>query len=155
MADMTRLKRHVTLKVYTRGDSSQEEFQIYKRISDANPAHPGHRHMRTALGQFTIERPGGKHLCLVQKPMWDSFGDLLYRNPQHRFTPELLKIGLMQIFLALDYLHTECRLVHTGMYRTLCCCCPCKHLLIWTPNRHSGRQHTTRDYRPVNSRSLR
>lgn len=46
--------------------------------------------------------------------MWDSFRDLLRRNPTHRFTPELLKAGLVQIFLALDYLHTECKLVHTG-----------------------------------------
>jgi len=46
--------------------------------------------------------------------MWESFRDLLYRNPNHRFTEDLLKSGLMQIFLALDYLHTECKLVHTG-----------------------------------------
>ncbi|KAJ5723212.1 hypothetical protein N7488_001247 [Penicillium malachiteum] len=47
--------------------------------------------------------------------MWESFRDLLYRNPNHRFTEDLLKSGLMQIFLALDYLHTECKLVHTGI----------------------------------------
>ena len=46
--------------------------------------------------------------------MWESFKDLLCRNPSHRFTEDLLKSGLMQIFLALDYLHTECKLVHTG-----------------------------------------
>ncbi|CAG8890870.1 unnamed protein product [Penicillium egyptiacum] len=39
--------------------------------------------------------------------------DLLYHNPNNRFTEDLFKSGLMQIFLALDYLHTECKLVYT------------------------------------------
>ena len=65
---------------------------------------------------FTIPRSGGDHHCLVQRPMWDSFKDLLYRNPTHRFTEDLLKAGLMQVFLALDFLHTECKLVHTGKW---------------------------------------
>ncbi|KAN0072476.1 Protein kinase-like domain containing protein [Elaphomyces granulatus] len=47
--------------------------------------------------------------------MWESFRDLLFRNPEHRFSEDLLKAGLMQVFLALDYLHTECKLVHTDI----------------------------------------
>ncbi|EDN96385.1 hypothetical protein SS1G_01311 [Sclerotinia sclerotiorum 1980 UF-70] len=47
--------------------------------------------------------------------MWESFGDRLDRNPRHRFTEDLLKAGLKQLSLALDYLHTECKLVHTDI----------------------------------------
>ncbi|KAH6885736.1 kinase-like domain-containing protein [Thelonectria olida] len=54
------------------------------------------------------------HFCLVQRPIWGSFRDRLYRDATHRFTEELLKTGLSQIFLALDYLHTECKLVHAA-----------------------------------------
>jgi serine/threonine-protein kinase SRPK3 len=97
----------VALKVYTREEVNQEEFKIYQYLSRANPSHLGYPHVRTALDTFTIRRPGGDHHCLVQKPMWESFRDLLYRNPTHRFTKDLLKAGLMQVFLALDYLHTE------------------------------------------------
>jgi len=104
----------VALKVYTREEVNQEEFKIYQHLSRANPSHLGYPHVRTALDTFTIRRLGGDHLCLVQKPMWESFRDLLYRNPTHRFTEDLLRTGLMQVFLALDYLHTECKLVHTG-----------------------------------------
>lgn len=46
--------------------------------------------------------------------MWDSFRDLLNRNPEHRFTKVLLRAGLSQVLLAIDYLHSECRLAHTG-----------------------------------------
>ncbi|KAJ5978133.1 protein kinase domain protein [Penicillium viridicatum] len=81
--------RYVTLKIYTRDEVKQEEFQIYKQLNLGSSWHPGHAH--------------------------ESFRDLLYRNPNHRFTEDLLKSGLMQIFLALDYLHTECKLVHTDI----------------------------------------
>lgn len=56
-----------------------------------------------------------EHHCLVQEPMWDSWKDLLRRNPAGRFTENLLKAGLQQVLLALDFLHTECKLVHTDI----------------------------------------
>ncbi|KAI4613317.1 uncharacterized protein J4E87_009964 [Alternaria ethzedia] len=74
-----------------------------------------YHHVRRALDLFTIPRQGGDHRCLVQKPMWDSFKDLLNRNPTHRFTDELLRAGLSQMFLALDYLHTEAKVIHTDI----------------------------------------
>ncbi|KAJ5200125.1 hypothetical protein N7472_005329 [Penicillium cf. griseofulvum] len=106
--------RYVTLKLYTQDERNTEEFEIYKLLNKGNISHPGYPHMRTALDRFAIAHHGNYHHCLVQKPMWGSFRDLLYRNPTHRFTEALLKVGLKQVFLALDYLHTECKLVHTG-----------------------------------------
>lgn len=107
--------RYVTLKIYTLDEDNQEEFQIYKQLNQGSSRHPGHAHIRQALDIFTISSSRGNHSCLVQNPMWESFRDLLYRNPTHRFTEDLLKSGLMQIFLALDYLHSECKLVHTDI----------------------------------------
>lgn len=78
--------------------------------------HPGSALVRSALDAFTIPRGRGEHLCLVQRPMWDSFNDIIYRNPEQRFSEDLLKAGLQTVLLALDFLHTECRLVHTGKY---------------------------------------
>lgn len=64
---------------------------------------------------FPIERQGRHYQCLVQRPMWDSWRDLLYRNSSGRFSTALLKGGLRHLLLALDYLHTECKLVHTDI----------------------------------------
>ncbi|PYI29535.1 kinase domain protein [Aspergillus indologenus CBS 114.80] len=107
--------QYVSLKIYTRDEDNQQEFQIYKRLNRGSSWHPGHAHVRKALDIFTIPRSGGDHPCLVQKPMWESFRDLLYRNPTYRFSEDLLKAGLLQILQALDYLHTECKLVHTDI----------------------------------------
>jgi serine/threonine-protein kinase SRPK3 len=46
--------------------------------------------------------------------MWESLRELSYRLPNGLFTEKILKGSLQQLFLALDYLHTECKLVHTG-----------------------------------------
>lgn len=109
-----RAHEHVTLKIYTRDGDPQGEFQIYQQLGKGNHSHPGYSHIRTALETFTIPRIGGDHTCLVQKPMWESFKDLRYRLPNGLFTEQLLKGSLKQLFLALEYLHTECKLVHTG-----------------------------------------
>lgn len=91
------------------------EFQTLDIIGNENPSHLGYRRVRTALDIFELQRPGGRHFCLVQPPMWESWKDLLRRNETGRFLEPLLKAGLRHLFLALDYLHSKCKLVHTGM----------------------------------------
>ncbi|OQE10811.1 hypothetical protein PENVUL_c003G02530 [Penicillium vulpinum] len=108
-------RQYVTLKVYTRDGTGQGEIQIYKALSQGDTSHPGYAHLRTALDTFTISHQGSGHHCLAQKPMWGSFRDLMYRTPARRLSEDLLKTGLKQVFLALDYLHTECKLVHTDI----------------------------------------
>ncbi|KAI1459204.1 kinase domain protein [Annulohypoxylon moriforme] len=105
---------HVALKIYARGEESyNNEFHMYERISAANRTHPGSRHFAAVLDTFVLPRPGGDHHCLVQKPMWDSWRQLALRNHANRFTSDLLKAGLKHLFRALDFLHTECKIVHT------------------------------------------
>lgn len=96
----------------------QDEFNIYQQISKANPAHRGFPFVRTALDIFVIPRAGGDHSCLVQQPMWGSVMDLLHGDATKARLPEkVLKIALKDILAALDYLHSECKLVHTGMLK--------------------------------------
>ena len=123
--DTDEVRRHsyATLKVFTRECDDPEEFNIYNLLSAGDASHPGHRHIRTALDVFTLPRQDGDHKCLVQKPMWDSFRDLLNRNPAHRFPTEMLRPALCYILFAIDYLHSECKLVHTGgfsFFQRLC-----------------------------------
>ncbi|AEO68037.1 uncharacterized protein THITE_2050733 [Thermothielavioides terrestris NRRL 8126] len=106
---------HVALKVYTRDAPHSREVETYRSVSRANPSHPGFRHVRKALGSFVLHYPRGDHTCLVLEPLWDSWKDLARRNPANRFTEPLLKAGLREVFLALDYLHTECRFCATDI----------------------------------------
>ncbi|KAK7429441.1 hypothetical protein QQZ08_004033 [Neonectria magnoliae] len=107
---------YVALKVYTQDQRNRDEFRFLDIISKANPSHPGYPNVRTALDIFELSRSGRDHYCLVQRPMWDSWKDLLRRNSSGCFSEPLLKAGLRHLFTALDYLHSECKLVHTGKY---------------------------------------
>ncbi|TVY88182.1 Serine/threonine-protein kinase [Lachnellula willkommii] len=108
-------RKHVALKVYTRDRDQKAEFENYQCLARGNRSHPGYSYIRTALETFTLPRAGGDHTCLVQKPMWESFRDLIRRCPDGLFTEKVLKGALYQLFQALDYLHTECKLVHTDI----------------------------------------
>lgn len=119
---LTIIRQHAytTLKIFTREGMDEDEYNIYQPLSKGNTSHPGYGHVRIALDIFTIPRQGGDHRCLVQKPMWDSFRNLLDRNPAHRFLDDVLKAGLSQVLLALDYLHAVCKIVHIGKSLQAC-----------------------------------
>ncbi|KAK5110339.1 hypothetical protein LTR62_006047 [Meristemomyces frigidus] len=110
-----RSRAYATLKVYTRDQDNNEELEMYQYLKTCSKSHPGYRHVRSALDAFTIPRAGGSHPCIVQKPLWESFRDLLARSPRRRFSGDLLKAGLHRTLLALDYLHTECHIIHTAV----------------------------------------
>lgn len=76
--------------------------------------HRGYLYLRKSLDTFTVQGPNGEHHCLVHEPMLEDTTQLLCRNPSHRFTEDLLRVFIRCLLLALDYLHTEAHLIHTG-----------------------------------------
>ncbi|GJC94785.1 hypothetical protein ColKHC_03611 [Colletotrichum higginsianum] len=115
---LARNLHYVALKIYTVDGGNLEEFQTYEALGKGNRSHPGYPHVRTALDTFKLKRPNDgsvMHHCLVQNPMWDSWKDVVRWNPAGLFNEELLKAGLAKLFLALDYLHSECKVVHTDI----------------------------------------
>ncbi|KAJ5513879.1 hypothetical protein N7463_003431 [Penicillium fimorum] len=84
--------RYVTLKVYTMDGTGQGEIRTYKALSRGDISHPGYA--PSYVGELS------------------TFNN---RSPEHRLSEHLLKSGIKQIFLALDYLHSECQLVHTDI----------------------------------------
>ncbi|KAI4233415.1 MAG: hypothetical protein L6R40_007079 [Gallowayella cf. fulva] len=64
--------------------------------------------------ELSMQGPNGEHHCLVYEPMLESVRELLYRNPSGRFTEDLLRVFLQILLFALDYLHTDAHLIHTG-----------------------------------------
>lgn len=96
------------------GQQLDDELKIYKRIEGAPLKHTGRRYVRSLLDSFDVSGPEEKHRCLVHTPLWESMLDFLFRNPVHRLPTPILAVTLHRLFLALDFLHTECKIIHTG-----------------------------------------
>ncbi|TPX13086.1 uncharacterized protein E0L32_006512 [Thyridium curvatum] len=112
-------RRHVALKLYVHsgsmGKQLDHEFLMYKRISGSPARHPGRNGIRELLDSFDVVGPDGSHRCLVHPPLWESVLAFLHRNPVKRLPALVLAFILHRLFLALDFLHTECQIIHTDI----------------------------------------
>jgi serine/threonine-protein kinase SRPK3 len=135
MLNRARRCEYVALQVLKSEQFDETEYRVSKTLKNGDSSHPGYGYVRSVLDKFDISHSGKEHQCLVQKPMWDSFKGLLNHNSSHRFTSELLRADLAQLLLALDYLHSECNMIHTGKQPHMFL------ILILTGSRHKDRQH--------------
>ncbi|KID59753.1 serine threonine protein kinase, CMGC group, partial [Metarhizium hybridum] len=112
-------RRHVALKLFIHSQSMGEhldrELAIYKRISASPSKHSGRSAVRELLDSFDVCGPNGSHRCLVHPPLWESTLTFLRRNPVERLPVPVLAFILRRLFLALDFLHTECQIIHTDI----------------------------------------
>lgn len=97
------------------GSQLDDELNMYKRMERGSKNHPGSGAVRALLDCFDLDGPGGQHRCLVHPPLWESVLTFLHRNPVRRLPLPVLAFVLYRLFLALDFLHTECRIIHADI----------------------------------------
>ncbi|KAJ5086607.1 kinase-like domain-containing protein, partial [Penicillium alfredii] len=109
---------YVTLKIDERDSAhGKREAQIYNHLKGVKSSHIGVILIRTVLDGFQIPSADGSHShqCLVHPPLAVSLLELRNRTKAKVFPDSLLKPALIHILLALDFLHTEAHVIHTGM----------------------------------------
>lgn len=117
--------QYVTLKVCERGSqSAKREVAAYKHLNSLSTQHAGSLLTRQLLDSFTITTVTGEHLCLVHEPLGMSVETLMGLMPGGHLSEDVLKSILKHLLLALDFLHSEGKTIHTGN-RSSCsfCCC--------------------------------
>ncbi len=96
--------RYVALKLTNNSErdrkSAYGELEISQHISRIQSKHQGRSYVRLIQDSFTIRGPVGEHLGLVSEPL---------REPLWLLGRHLGTIGL-------DFLHSECHVIHTGKY---------------------------------------
>ncbi|KAI1424333.1 kinase domain protein [Xylaria sp. FL1777] len=112
-------KCHVALKVFIRsqalGDRVENEIAMYRRMEQRASSHPGRSAVRTLLDSFRVDGPEGDHLVLAHPPLWQSVEGALRRSSPRRLPASGLRFVLKDLFLALEYLHDECQIIHTDI----------------------------------------
>ena len=107
----------MTLKIYvTVHRQAQNEVRVLQHIQDVHSDdHPGSQMVRRKLDSFALPREIGPHTCIAHSPLSLTMRDI--RNMAGGQIPSsILKPMMYGLLLALDYLHSEAHVVHTGTF---------------------------------------
>ncbi|KAL4809919.1 kinase-like protein [Aspergillus unguis] len=113
-------ERYVALKInsnnsHVRKIPGDAELETLRHITQANSQHEGWQFVRKLLDSFYVQGISGTHACLIFKPLRESLGKYCRRCQGGVMPPEIFKIILQEILQALDYLHSECHIIHTDL----------------------------------------
>ena len=111
--------RHVALKIvrsaahYT--ETAIDEIKLLNKIVQANPEHPGRKHVVSLLDSFEHKGPNGVHVCMVFEVLGENLLGLIKRWNHRGIPMPLVKQITKQVLLGLDYMHRECGIIHTDL----------------------------------------
>ncbi|PWY75346.1 kinase-like protein [Aspergillus sclerotioniger CBS 115572] len=108
---------YVTLKVFERNSAEgQRETEAYAHLNSLNIVdHAGAKLIRKALDTFIITSPDGNFGCLIHPPLGMRLYDFRTQLRAKVLPEKIVKLTLVHLLLALDYLHTEAGIVHTDI----------------------------------------
>ncbi|OOF96593.1 hypothetical protein ASPCADRAFT_206767 [Aspergillus carbonarius ITEM 5010] len=111
--------RYVTLKITNCGkeeqNSAYEEVEMSQQISRLRSNHEGRRYVRLVKEAFEIQGRLGNHLCLVFEPLREPLWLLGKHLGSNGVPSAVLKPFLKSLLLGLDFLHSECHIIHTDL----------------------------------------
>ncbi|KAF4442700.1 CMGC SRPK kinase [Fusarium acutatum] len=113
-------EKYVAIKVkatkgLNRRASAKNEIDILQHIGRMNPKHHGWHFVRKLTDAFDLQSPYGSHPCLVLEPLREPLWLYCSRYVGGVIPPDISKILLQMILLGLDYLHTECHIIHADV----------------------------------------
>ncbi|KAH9988758.1 kinase domain protein [Xylariaceae sp. FL0662B] len=109
------LPRYVSIKITALDIDNTREIKISNLLFNPETSHEGLGFVRIPLDHFQLRGPEGTHSCLVYTPMRETLFKVQHRRAHQRLEPRLFKLIVYSLLLAIDYLHTECRLIHTDI----------------------------------------
>lgn len=80
-----------------------------------NPKHPGYSHVRFMLEAFTLKGKYGEHLCIVYDVLREPIDECRDKYLGGTFSSTKLRVLLPALLQGLDYMHSECHVVHTDL----------------------------------------
>lgn len=108
----------MTLKITNSGaeetKAAKDELEMSQFISQSQSKHEGRLYIRLAKESSQVRGVLGDHLCLVFEPLREPLWLLGKHLGSTGVPPTVLKAFLKIILQALDFLHSECHIIHTG-----------------------------------------
>jgi len=96
-------------------ETAIDEIKLLKKVVEANPDHPGRKHVVSLLDSFEHKGPNGVHVCMVFEVLGENLLGLIKRWNHLGIPMPLVKQITKQVLLGLDHLHRECGIIHTDL----------------------------------------
>lgn len=91
-----------------------------RHISRIKSVHEGRPYVRLIEDSFTIPGPFGEHIGMVFEPLREPLWLLGRHLGTVGLSPIILKAFLKVVLKGLDFLHSECHVIHTGKSSPVC-----------------------------------
>ena len=129
-SNANREDRHVALKVLSAHASREIEAgrlgerELLRKVTNVSPSHHGFKHVIHLLHEFTFESSVGRHICFVTDVLSYSVPSLQNQLSDPRLPLEFILRLTKHVLKGLEYLHDECKVIHSGTFymRILCRC---------------------------------
>ncbi|KIL95648.1 cmgc srpk protein kinase [Fusarium avenaceum] len=112
-------EKYVAIKVNSIGRPSRfppdNEIDILRHVSQVNPKHTGWHCIRKLSDSFSLDGSLGAHRCLVMEALREPLWLFCKRFKGGVIPPVILKIQIQMILEGLDYLHSECQVIHSDL----------------------------------------
>lgn len=107
--------KFVTLKVHVNTLHHNQELHVYRHLQSLPASdHAGQQSIRMLQDSFELQGPNGVHRVFVLPPLGISLRALQESTPGELFNEAFARDLLQQSIPALDFLHTDANITHTG-----------------------------------------
>ncbi|OAA54151.1 protein kinase [Niveomyces insectorum RCEF 264] len=124
---LSKRTKYVALKVCNANsredDQAKNERDVYRRLAEERKRrrHKGIHFVSSLVEAFEVPNPASsghgatKHICLAQELLREPLQLLQYRMPDGKLPAGLVKAYVKPLLYGLDYLHTQCHVIHTDL----------------------------------------
>lgn len=112
-------KRYVALKIVKSAphftETAKDEIKILRAVRDGDPANPKRNKTVQLLNDFKITGVNGVHICMVFEVLGHNLLKLILKSNYRGIPLSNVRSITRQVLEGLDYLHTECQIIHTDI----------------------------------------
>ena len=93
------------------------ELEVMERIASVSvkSSHPGRNHVAQLVDHFEVKGPNGTHVCMIFVLLGSSISKQTTDAQTEHLAATAVKQIATQVLLALDFIHTECQIIHTDI----------------------------------------
>ncbi|KAK5666362.1 serine/threonine protein kinase, CMGC [Batrachochytrium dendrobatidis] len=119
LAKDTKYSRPVALKIvrsasnYT--EAAIDEIKLLEKVVKANRNDPHRRYIVELCDSFKVKGPHGTHIVMAFEVLGPNLWNMIRRYHRRGIPIDIVKRITKQVVMGLDYLHSECGIIHTDL----------------------------------------